>query len=323
MSLTRRALVTSAALAAALPAAAIAKDRKTPDLTDEERGAIDAALGKKGNWVADQSLYTVPLPRADLKVSVKGDPVPTPFGFGGWVSIKRTRDGRSAVLMSDTVLLQEEVNGVITAAEAAGIEVTAIHNHFFYEEPRIFFMHVHAMGEPAALAQAYANTIRASRLFPANQPPAGPPQARTGKDNFDVAALDRLVGYPAAVNGPTIKYTVGRADLTVLAMGAEITAAIGLNSWAALAGTSERAHVAGDIAMLEPEVNPVIRALRGHGLEVVALHHHMLGEDPRIIFLHYFGTGPASQLAGGFRAALDELGKHGRKLEMRPMRGHV
>jgi hypothetical protein len=135
--------------------------------------------------------------------------------------------------------------------------------------------------------------------------------------------LDRLVGYQAAVNGPTIKYTVGRADLTVLAMGAEITTAIGLNSWAALAGTSERAHVAGDIAMLEPEVNPVIRALRSHGLEVVALHHHMLGEDPRIIFLHYFGTGPAADLAGGFRSALDELGKHGRKLEMRPMRGHA
>lgn len=323
MSLTRRALVTSAALAAALPLTVEAKDRKTPDLTDEERAAIDSALGKKGNWVADQSLYTVALPRADLKVSVKGDPVPTPFGFGGWVSIKRTRDGKSAVLMSDTVLLPEEVNGVITAAEAAGIEVTAIHNHFFYEEPRIFFMHVHAMGEPAALAQAYANTIRASRLFPANQPPAGPPPTRTGKDNFDVPALDRLVGYQAAVNGPTIKYTVGRADLTVLAMGAEITTAIGLNSWAALAGTSERAHVAGDIAMLEPEVNPVIRALRSHGLEVVALHHHMLGEDPRIIFLHYFGTGPAADLAGGFRSALDELGKHGRKLEMRPMRGHA
>ena len=132
--------------------------------------------------------------------------------------------------------------------------------------------------------------------------------------------LDQVVGYAAAVNGPTIKYTVGRSDLTVTAMGAEITAAIGLNSWAALAGSSERAHVAGDIAMLEPEVNPVIEALRKHDLNVVALHHHMIGEDPRIIFLHYYGTGEPQTLARGFRAALDEPGRHGRRLRMNGMR---
>ncbi len=278
--------------------------------------AVDQALGKKGNLVQEQGVYTVPLPRNDLKITIEGEPVPIPFGFSGWVSFKKTRDGRSTVMMSDCVLLPEEVNRVISAAHANGIEISAIHNHFFYEEPRVFFMHVHAMGDPGDLARRYSSAIRPSRLHPSNQPPAGPPPARTGKDLFDVARLDRITGYQAAVNGPTIKYTVGRSDLTVMAMGAEITAAMGLNSWAALAGSMDRARVAGDIAMLEPEVNPVIRALRKSNLEVVALHHHMIGEDPRILFLHYYGAGPAAQLAQGFRAALDELGKHGRKIRM-------
>lgn len=287
-----------------------------PMLSAEEMAAVDAALGKKGTLNQEQGVYTVPLPRNDLKVTIKGDPVPIPFGFGGWVSFKKTRDGKDTVLMSDTVLLQEEVNPVISAAHENGIDITAIHNHFFYEEPRIFYMHVHGMGDPGELAKAYSAAIRPAKLHPANQPPAGPPPTRTGKDVFDVARLDQITGYQAAVNGPTIKYTVGRSDLTVVAMGAEITAAIGLNSWAAFAGSMDRAHVAGDIAMLEPEVNPVIRALRKNSLEVVALHHHMIGEDPRIIFLHYYGTGAAPDLARGFRAALDELGKHGRTLRM-------
>jgi len=321
---TRRELIQAALVlgtAAAVPASAAERGGKGARLSAEEMAAVDQALGKKGTLNEEQGVYTVPLPRNDLKVTIQGDPVPTPFGFGGWVSFKKTRDGKSTVLMSDTVLLQEEVNPVISAAHENGIEITAIHNHFFYEQPRIFYMHVHAMGEPAMLAKSYSAAIRPAKLHPANQPPAGPPPTRTGKEIFDVPALDRAVGYQAAVNGPTIKYTVGRSDLTVMAMGAEITAAIGLNSWAALAGSMERAHVAGDIAMLEPEVNPVIRALRRHDLEVVALHHHMIGEDPRIIFLHYYGTGPAPQLAQGFRAALDELGKHGRKLRMEGMYG--
>jgi hypothetical protein len=281
----------------------------TPKLSAEATAAIDAALGKPGRSVDAEAVYTVALPRADLKVTVKGDPVPTPLGFGGWVSFKRTRDGRSAVLMSDTVLLQEEVNPLMDAAQRNGLEISALHNHFFYEEPRIFYMHLHGSGDAADLAKRYAAAIRDTKLFPANQPPAGPPPARTGKEIFDLPALDKIVGYTGAVNGPTYKYTIGRADLTVLAMGAEITAAIGMNSWAAFAGTADNAHVAGDIAMLDGEVNPVIRTLRANGLQVVALHHHMLGETPRTTFLHYYGRGTAAKLAIGFRAALNELGK--------------
>ncbi|WP_210486451.1 DUF1259 domain-containing protein [Rufibacter aurantiacus] len=288
--------------------------RKTPPLSPAEISAIESALGKKGTYKEDEATHTTGLPRNDLKVKVKGEAVPIPFGFGGWVSIKKTVDGKTAMLMSDTVLLQEEVNPLISAAHANGLEVSAIHNHFFYEEPRIFYMHLHGMGSPADLAKKFAATISQSKIAPANQPPQATPTGPTGKENFDIPALDAIVKYTGTVNGLTYKYTVGRSDLRVMAMGAEMTPSIGLNSWASFSGTKERAHIAGDIAMLQHEVNPVIAALRRNNLEVVAVHNHMLGDDPHMIFLHYYGQGPSTTLALGFRAALNELGKSGKAM---------
>jgi hypothetical protein len=288
---------------------AIDRPAAAPDLTPAEILSIESAIGKKGRYVEAEKLYTVPLPRNDLKVSIKGEPVPISFGFGGWVSIKKTTDWKNAVLMSDTVLLADEVNPLISAAEDNGLEISAIHNHFFYEDPRIVYMHVHGVGDVATLAKSYASAIKNTKLWPANQPTAGPAATQTAKEIFDLQALDKIVGFSGSVNGTTYKYTVGRTDQNVTAMGAEITTNIGLNSWAAFAGTRDNAHVAGDMAMLESEVNNVVRSLRRNGIEVVALHHHMLGESPKIIFLHYYGRGESISLAKGFRAALDELGK--------------
>ncbi|WP_375419322.1 DUF1259 domain-containing protein [uncultured Hymenobacter sp.] len=296
---------------------------KTPALTAAEIAAIDAALGKKGAYNEAQATHVIGLPRNDLKINIQSQPVPIAFGFGGWVAIKHTLDGKSAMLMSDTVLLQAEVAPLMDAAHANGLEIGAVHNHFFYEEPRIFYLHVHGMGSPAALAAKFAATLKNSRLLPANQPPTAAasaaqsgnnatpaaPAAQTGRELFDLPALDKIVRYQGTVNGPTYKYTVGRDDLQVLMMNTEMTAAIGLNSWAAFAGPGAAAHIAGDIAMLEHEVNPVIRALRDHQLEVVAVHNHMLFEQPRMVFLHYYGRGPAPALAAGFRAALNQLGQ--------------
>jgi len=282
---------------------------KTPPITAEEIAAIDAALGKKGSYKEAEQVYTTPLPRNDLKMKIKGEPVPIPFGFGGWVSFKKTVDGKSAMVMSDTVLQMDEVNPLISAAHANGLEIAAIHNHFFYEEPRIFYMHIHGMGNIADLAKKYAATIRDSKLFPANQPAPSAPATITGKENFDLPALDAIVKYTGTVNGPTYKYTIGRADLKIMAMGVEMTTNIGLNSWASFAGKHDDAHIAGDIAMLQSEVNTVIKVLRANNLEVVAVHNHMLGDDPHMIFLHYYGRGNATVLARGFRAALDVLGQ--------------
>ena len=317
------ALATTPVLLGPLPAlpGVAAAPGKTPPLTAAEMAAIEAALGKKGTYVEAQATHTTPLPRNDLRVTIKGEPVPISFGFGGWVAIKHTLDGKSAMLMSDTVLLQEEVNPLISAAQANGLEIGAVHNHFFYEEPRIFYMHIHGMGTPAELAQKFAATLKDSKLLPANQPKTNAPAAAqpgtnatpsaappTARELFDLPALDKLVGTAGVVNGSTYKYTVGRADLRVVMMGTEMTAAIGLNSWAAFAGKQADSHIAGDIAMLEAEVNSVIKTLRAHQLEVVAVHNHMLFDQPRMVFLHYYGRGPAAQLAAGFRAALDQLG---------------
>lgn len=281
---------------------------KTPSLTQSEISAIETALGKKGKYIESESVYTVSLPRNDLKISVKGENVPISFGFGGWVSVKKTLDGKSAVLMSDTVLLEQEVNSLISEAHSAGLEISAIHNHFFYEQPRIFYMHLHGSGDVAALAKNYAAAIKNTKFFPANQPQVAAP-TKTAKEIFDLPTLDKIVGQSGAVNGASYKYTIGRNDLTVTAMGAEMTANIGLNSWAAFAGNQNAAHIAGDVAMLESEVNSVIRALRQNNFEIVALHHHMLGDSPRTIFLHYYGRGKSEELAKGFRAALDILGR--------------
>ncbi|GAA4504300.1 DUF1259 domain-containing protein [Hymenobacter ginsengisoli] len=306
---------------ATLARAAALPKGKTPPLSAADIAGIEAALGKKGTYVEAQATHSTPLPRNDLKMRIKGEPVPIPFGFGGWVAIKHTLDGKSAMLMSDTVLLQEEVNPLMSAAQANGLEVGAVHNHFFYEEPRIFYMHIHGMGAPAELAKKFAATLKDSKLLPANQPPspptpasqagntASPSAAPTGKELFDLPALDQIMGRQGTVNGPTYKYTVGRDDLQVVMMNTEMTAAMGLNSWAAFAGKQADAHIAGDLAMLEHEVNAVIKTLRAHNLEVVAVHNHMLFDQPRMIFLHYYGRGPATQLAQGFRAALDQLGR--------------
>jgi len=281
----------------------------TPGLTTDEIAAIETAIGKKGSYKAAESLHTTALPRNDLKMTIKGAPIPIPFGFGGWVSFKKSIDGKTAMVMGDTVLLQEEVNPIISAAQANGLEISAIHNHFFYEEPRIFYMHIQGMGSIAELAKKYADTIRDSKIFPANQPAPSAPSAVTGKENFDIPALDAIVKYTGTVNGPTYKYTIGRSDLKVMMMGVEMTTNIGLNTWASFAGKQDDAQIAGDIAMLPGEVNSVIKTLRQHNLEVVAVHSHMLNDDPHIIFLHYYGRGKAADLAQGFRAALDVLGK--------------
>jgi uncharacterized protein DUF1259 len=264
------------------------------------------ALGKQGDF-KDQVLK-VNIPRNDVQVTVAGIATPTPFGFGGWIAMTKASDGNQ-VLMGDLVLLQEEVNPVMSALLNAGLEVTALHNHFFFDEPRMFYMHVHGHGSAADLSKRIKPALDLIGTSTKGSPPAA--SNPTGS-SLDTAKLAQIIGHMGEQSGAVYKITIGRDDLKVSEMGAPINARMGLNTWAAFVPTAKGgAAIAGDVAMLESEVTPVLKALRKNGLQVVAIHHHMTNERPMIIFLHYWGTGPAETLAAGFKAALDELGKHG------------
>jgi hypothetical protein len=260
-----------------------------------------STLGRQGDFKAD--VLKVNVPRNDLSVVVAGVKTPTPFGFGGWVAFTKGANAED-VMMGDLVLTQDEVNPVMSALLDHGLEVTALHNHFFWDEPRLFYMHVHGHGAAADLA---ARLKPALDLIPRGAAPVALGPAPLG--TLETARLAQIVGRPGDQMGSVYKITVGRDDLSIKEMGATINARMGLNTWAAFVGTNENAAMAGDVAMLAGEVTPVLKSLRRSGISVVAIHHHMTGTEPAIYFLHYWGTGPAETLAAGFRAALDLLGK--------------
>ena len=263
-------------------------------------------VGKAGDYKAN--VLKVNVPRNDLHVTIAGYPVPTPFGFGGWFAMTKG-DGGEDVLMGDLVLTQDEVNPVMSALLDHGLEVTALHNHFFWDEPRVFFMHIHGHGKAIDLANQVKPAID---LIGKEKPPASGGHAAAAppkQSTLDTDRIAKIVGRAGEQSGPVYKITLDRDDLDVKEMGATINARMGLNTWAAFVGGNDDAAVAGDIAMLETEVQPTLKALRAHGLDVVAIHHHMIGSRPIIVFLHYWGRGPADKLATGFQAALDELGK--------------
>jgi hypothetical protein len=260
------------------------------------------ALGKQGDYKAN--VLKVNIPRNDVSVTVAGVKTPTPFGFGGWIAM--TKGQGMDVMMGDLVLTQDEVNPVMSALLDNGVEVTALHNHFLWDEPRMFFMHVHGHGSPAELARRVKPALDLiGRNSHGSAPAAASPTPASG---LDTAALARIVGHEGEQSGDVYKITIGRDDLHLSEMGAPINARMGLNTWAAFVGTNDKAAIAGDVAMLANEVTPVLKALRKNGLDVVAIHHHMVGTQPTIYFLHYWGTGPASKLAAGFKAALAETG---------------
>lgn len=295
-----------AALCSVLSLTAFAPLARAQEMPPAYKQVLDT-LGKTGDF--KDNVLKVNIPRNDLSVTVANVKTPTPFGFGGWVAMSKGTGGMD-VMMGDLVLTQEEVNPVMSALLDNGLEATALHNHFFWDEPRMFYMHVHGHGSPAELARRVKPALdligkgpNTPAAAPATSPAAASPPA------IDTAKIAQIAGHQGEQNGAVYKITVGRDDLKLTEMGAPINARMGLNTWAAFVGTNDNAAVAGDVAMLANEVTPVLKVLRQHGIDIVAIHHHMTGTSPTIYFLHYWGTGPADKLATAFKAALGELGK--------------
>ncbi len=234
-------------------------------------------LGRQGDYKAN--VLKVNIPRNDVSVTVANVKTPTPFGFGGWIAMTKGTGGTD-VMMGDLVLTADEVNPVMSALLDNGLDVTALHNHFLWDEPRMLYMHVHGHGKPADLARKVKPALDLIGKG-TNRPASTPAPPAAAPTQIDTAKLAQIVGTP----------------------GEQI------NTWAAFVGTNENAAIAGDVAMLANEVTPVLKALRKNGLDVVAIHHHMTDTRPTIYFLHYWGTGPADKLATGFKAAVSEVGK--------------
>ena len=268
--------------------------------------AVLDTLGKKGDYKSN--VLKINIPRSDLTVTVDGVATPTPFGFGGWLAMTKG-SGNMDVMMGDLVLLEDEVNPVMSALLDNGLEVTALHNHFFFDDPRIFFMHVMGHASPADLARKAKPAIDLIGHVESTHPKtSGTATLQPGK--IDTAKIAKIVGHEGEQTGDVYKITVGRDDLKLTEMGAVINARMGLNTWASFVGNDQSAAVAGDVAMTEDQVTRVLKTLRKHGINVVAIHHHMTGTRPTIIFLHYWGRGPAEKLATAFKAALDQTGEN-------------
>ncbi len=272
----------------------------------DDYSAVLTTLGKTGDF--KDRVLKVNIPRSDIAVTIAGRPAPTPFGFGGWVAFTKG-DHDMDVMMGDLVLTEDEVNPVMSAILTNGLHVTALHNHFFWDQPRMFYMHVHGHGTAADLAQKLKPAVDLINGFAAKRPRVAAPAPAVPAATLDTARLATIIGTQGEQNGAVYKITIGRPDIDMREHGALVNSRMGLNTWAAFTGTNADAMVAGDVAMLEHEVTPVLAALRAHNIDIVAIHHHMTDTRPVVIFLHYFGRGPAVDLARAVRAAVDLTGK--------------
>lgn len=299
---TQRLLRLTAALAFVLTSSALAVAQDVPSPYKD----VLTYLGRQGDF--KDNVLKVNIPRSDVSVTVANVKTPTSFGFGGWIAMTKGTGGMD-VMMGDLVLLQDEVNPVMSALLDNGLDVTALHNHFMWDEPRMFFMHVHGHGAAMDLAKKVKPALD---LIGKNTKPTATsgraPSAPAAANQLDTAKLAQIVGHTGEQSGSVYKITVGRDDLNLTEMGAKINARMGLNTWAAFVGTNANAAIAGDVAMVASEVEPTLKALRSHGIDVVSIHQHMTTTQPTIYFLHYWGTGPADKLATAFKATLDQVG---------------
>jgi len=286
-------------------AAAVAADAGVAlaQSSKQDRTRIEELTGLKGTFSDAERVFKVTSPRTDVKVAVDGWTMPPFMGLTSWVSFGQTPSART-MIMGDLVLLQDEVNPVMSELLGAGLEVTALHNHFFFDEPKVYFMHVTGEGALDAVAQGVRKAFDKVKELRAKGAPATrsgaptlpEPSAITGKTVADI------LGVEGQANQGMYKVVIGRKASA--ACGCEVAKEMGVNTWAAFAGADDNAVVDGDFVVLETELQDVLKALRKADIAVVAIHHHMTGETPRLLFLHYWGRGRADALARGVKSAL-------------------
>jgi hypothetical protein len=262
---------------------------------------IERLTGAKGAVDDKEGVFKVSVPRTDLVVTAADVRVTPPMGLTSWAAFKRAGD--HTMVMGDLVLLEDQVNPVMSAALEAGLEVTALHNHFFWDTPKVMFMHIGGTGDEAVLAAAVGRVLSRIAATAGGKGEAPRAQIDPARTTLDPRKIDAILGRKGASSAGVYKVVIGRPARM---HGAEIGSAMGVNTWAAFAGSDEQAVVDGDFAMVESELQAVLKALRGGGIQVVAIHHHMTGEAPRILFLHYWGLGRTEDLARALRAALDQ-----------------
>ena len=291
----------SSTLAWALAATAFAASTQAagPAL---DTAAIEAATGLKGTYSQTENVFKVSKPRDDIRLSVDRWTLPPFMGITSWAAF--TPMGNATLVMGDTVLLEDEVNPAMSAALDAGLEVTALHNHFFFDQPRVYFMHIGGMGETRRMAGAVKAVYdRVAQVRAANAAPAsGFPADIPTPSRISAAPIEEIFGRKSDSKDGMVKVTIGH---TAQMHGTPVGNEMGVNTWAAFAGSDAQAVVDGDFAMREDELQPVLKALRGDGINIVAIHQHMTHEQPRLLFLHYWGKGEAKALARSVKKAID------------------
>jgi len=261
---------------------------------------IDELTGLKGKLDEKEQVYKVSAPRSDLKVLSKTVRITPPMGLTSWAAF--TRAGKQTMVMGDLVLEEDQVSSVMDVALGSGLEVTALHNHFLWESPIVMFMHVGGMGDEAELATAVGKVFAKIKESSGNGNEWKTADIDPQHTTLDPKRVDAILGAKGDFKDGVYKVTFGR---TTRMHGHEIGNQMGVNTWMALIGSEDTAFADGDFAMLESELQPVLKKLRGAGISIVAIHQHMTGEEPRIMFLHYWGIGRAEDLAKGVRTALD------------------
>jgi hypothetical protein len=262
--------------------------------------AVGQAMGKEGA-IQPGDVYKVSLPRSDLRVTVSGVQLKPALALGSWVAFKRV--GTMAMVMGDLVLTEDEVTPVMTKLQEEGIEQTALHNHVLRESPRVMYMHISAMGDGVKIAKAIHDALSLSKTpFTA----AAAPGVQNQDLGIDTKQLDQIMGQTGKVNGGVYQFSVPRAE-RISDNGMEVPPSMGLATAINFQPTGAgKAAITGDFVLTAVEVNAVIRALRDNGIEVTAIHSHMLTESPRLFFMHFWANDDAVKLARGLRAALDK-----------------